>query len=169
MVPEISLSLLLKSLVPDTYKVKPETLINVLNLGYYERLSKVLQSTPRATLRTYFQWRVIKEWADYIHDDFTSPIETLWSRVDGVASSNSTVWRAGFCLQFLEEGFRDGFNTDNGPSKMYSALHVEQALQQSTKELGENIIASLKAAFLERLEAVEWMPKWVKQRAASKG
>lgn len=95
LVPQINLSSILKSLVPESYNIDR---IIVMAPKYLKDLSKLLDDTPMETLHTYIAWKVVQTFNGYIEADALVPYKRFQNELQGKVSG---VTVAASCLRLI--------------------------------------------------------------------
>jgi len=154
LVPEISISAVLKAQVPAGYAIK--TVLDS-DPNYFKSISSIIKSTPRETIHAYFQSRLIASWAGRLHKDFTKPSRVFSNQMAGRdPNAESERWRT--CTSEI----------DGSLGWLLSAAFVQRSFSSDAKVLGDRIVKDIKAVFTERLQGFEWMSNVTKEVAAHK-
>lgn len=158
MLPEISISQILKAFVPKGYEVTPDRRVIVGDINFYGNLSNIIRSTPRETLHDYFYSRLIATWSSRLDRSLTNSSRALSNRIAGKdPNSISDRWRT--CIN----------EVDLNLGYILSAAFIEKAFSPADKLLGDRIVSDIKDFFAVRFNQFEWMSPQVKEVAAKKG
>ncbi|KIX02232.1 uncharacterized protein Z518_08171 [Rhinocladiella mackenziei CBS 650.93] len=133
--PQLRLSQILDGLVPSDYK--PDRII-VMAPQYVKELGKILSDTSEDTIHTYFLWKAIQSYAEYIEADAITPYKRFSNELQGKAS-----W-------------------------ILSRFFVEKAFSAKAKEFGDQVVSDIKEQFIEKLKATAWMENEVIELAIQK-
>ncbi|KAL6249560.1 hypothetical protein RBB50_003413 [Rhinocladiella similis] len=154
LVPQINLSSILKSLVPESYNIDR---IIVMAPKYLKDLSKLLDDTPMETLHTYIAWKVVQTFNGYIEADALVPYKRFQNELQGKDPDSSPErWRK--CVNHV----------DGGIGWLLSRFFVEKAFSAKAKAFGDQIVSDIKDQFIEKLKVTDWMEKEVIDLAINK-
>ena len=78
--PELKLSKVLRELVPSAYKLDR---VIVMAPRYLKDISALLSDTPRETLHTYFLWKAIQAFSNFVESDAVAPIARFRNELSG--------------------------------------------------------------------------------------
>lgn len=157
LVPQIDLVQYLKGQVPAGYDIGPNRTIILGDINFFTALPKILDDTPRDTLRSYMRSRLIQTWQGRLHQNFTLPMRQLGNSIAGKDLNNVPErWR--ICTGEI----------DSGLGLALSASYIERAFSSQDKSFGDQIIMDIKKEFSSRLHGFPWMSDNVKDLAAKK-
>ncbi|RIA98623.1 hypothetical protein C1645_749393 [Glomus cerebriforme] len=146
----------ISSLLPPTSVGFPSRIILTSN-KYFKDLSKLVNETPTETLQLYFIWQAIYTYADNLSENFRAPIRKLRAKIRG---TDETVkpkrWEE--CLK----------SVDNTLGLMAGRYFVLKAFGGQSKETADQIIISLKDAFIKRLPQLDWLDEETRKKAIEK-
>ncbi|XP_070561259.1 endothelin-converting enzyme 2-like [Ptychodera flava] len=130
-----------------------EVVVRVPN--YMANLSKIVQSTPKRVLNNYMVWHVAQEYMKYMSISFRSVQERFIQAIHGT-TQRDVAWRE--CVKLADEFLGMAFG----------ALFVKKKFPAQSKRQVEYLIAEIKEAFREQLDAQDWMDEITKDAAREK-
>ncbi|KAH7028639.1 peptidase family M13 [Macrophomina phaseolina] len=154
LVPEISLSRLIKAFLPEGYT--PDQVI-VRTPDYFPQLSPILKNTSSEILHGYFQWQLISAWAFRLHRSYYRPLTKFNNQLNG-RPENATAERWKTCLS----------EVDSNLAWIESAFWAQTQFGPDDRQFGERIIDDIIAIYTERLDTYTWMAEAVKVKAKQK-
>jgi endothelin-converting enzyme len=158
MVPELSISTVLKAFTTDGYPMPNNRTVIIQDINYYKNLSNIIQTTPRESLHDYFKSRLIATWAGRLHNNFTAPSRAFFNILNGKDPDNIPPrWR--ICVSEVVRNL----------GHILSSAFIQHAFSAADKTLGDRIISDIKQIFLKSLEGFDWMTTQVKEAVAKKG
>ncbi|KAF2017828.1 peptidase family M13 [Aaosphaeria arxii CBS 175.79] len=140
--PEIDLKGLLHDLAPEQ---KVERLI-AMAPGYQKKLSSILAETEHDVLQSYFVWKAVQAFSQYVSADAVKPYSRFLNELAG-KDPESTPERWRHCVDAVDEGL----------GWILSRFYVEKAFSAKAKEFGDTIITDIKTEFVKKLKATAWM------------
>ncbi|CAG8565518.1 11336_t:CDS:10 [Funneliformis mosseae] len=145
----------ISALLPPT-SVFPAKIILTSN-KYFKDLSNLVEKTPTPTLQLYFIWQAIYTYADSLSENFRVPLRKLRAKLRGTDESiKPKRWEE--CLK----------SVDNTLGLMAGRYFVLRAFGGKSKELADQIIMSLKDAFIKQLPRLDWLDKETREKAIEK-
>ncbi|KAK8193365.1 endothelin-converting enzyme [Phyllosticta capitalensis] len=155
LVPDLSHTQLVNAFTPPGYEA--DTVI-VKSVEYFRQLSQLIRSVPTDVLYAYFQWNIIREWADSVYRDLRIPLRRFNNQLAGRPDDAiQDRWRT--CQQEVDS---------NMPWILSGAYVQARAFGQDSKSLGEQIIDDIRAIYEERFPNYDWMAKDVQERSKKK-
>ena len=152
--PNLSISSIVSSLTPPG--CKPSKYI-IGAPSYLEGVSHILKSTSAEALQAYFVWKTVQTHAYKVEDDVLKPLKSFNNELQGKGPDAAEErWRT--CIRVV----------DNGLGWILSKFFVEKAFSKESKEFGDHIILDIKAQFIKKLGAAEWMSKDVQNLSIEK-
>ncbi|XP_059154147.1 neprilysin-1-like isoform X2 [Physella acuta] len=131
-----------------------EILINLSPL-YYERLSKVLEATPKRTIANFLMWRLIKQHFEAMGDKYLAA-KAVYDKV--VYGTTARKPRYKIC----------GSYTTSVLSLPVGQLFIKDNFDVQAKNIASDMITQLQASFNELLAYVDWMDEDTKLVAKEK-
>ncbi|KAK0628775.1 hypothetical protein B0T17DRAFT_614650 [Bombardia bombarda] len=156
LVPELGLEYYILSNVPANYT--PDQVI-VWSPRHLTKLSTLLFDTPRETVDDYIIWDTIRDYSRaVIAPEVMEPWIQLQKKVKG-ADPEELNNRWDTCLKHLEE---------IGLGWILSRYFVGNSFSSREKKMGNEIIADVRRAYVEKFTALDWMEDEVKEEAIDK-
>jgi endothelin-converting enzyme len=157
LVPQIDMIKYLQGQVPVGYDIGPNRTVILGDINFYTALPKIIEDTPRETLRSYMKSRLVQTWGGRLHRNYTLPMRQLSNQLAGRDPNNVPErWRT--CIG----------EVDSGLGIALSASYIERAFTLKDKSYGDQIIMDIKKEFSARLHGFPWMSDSVKDLAAKK-
>lgn len=154
LLPNITTSSLLGTLVPADYKLK--TIINS-DPWFFSNLTTLLTNTSEEVMYQYLENRIIFSWAAKLHSSYDKPISDLMASLTGQQPVRVQD-RSAICTQ----------ETDQSLRWLLSAIYVQRHSAPGAKELAEGIVKNVMAAFKQSLENESWMSAEARTKAMLK-
>ncbi|KAF2711082.1 peptidase family M13 [Pleomassaria siparia CBS 279.74] len=154
LLPEISLSRLIKALAPSSYTIGT---VVVFSPDYLSQLSSIVQNTTSEAYDAYLQWITIMTFVTRLSDDVSAPYRRFQNELSGL-DPDTVSSRSATCISEV--------NT-NLPW-IETAFFVREAFNPDAKTLGEQIIGDIMTLFEEKLANYTWMSATVKTEAIQK-
>jgi predicted metalloendopeptidase len=139
----------------DTGVGKAQELI-VSQPSYLQGLDKIIAATPVETWKSYFSFRLISAYANYLSQDFED--ESFAFR--GAVLSGTKVNRP------LEKRAIAEVNRDLG--EVVGKVYVEHYFPAERKKQVEEMVHNFVLAYKERIETLDWMSPETKKQAQAK-
>lgn len=152
--PNISTTAMLETLVPAGYK--PTKIINS-DPWFFGNLSTILLHTSDETIYQYLQNRITFSWATKLHSSYTKPISDLAASLTGQKPVTAED-RSALCTS----------ETDLGLKWLLSAVYVQRYSTPGAKELAEEMVKNVMAAFKQNLKNESWMSAEARAKAMLK-
>jgi predicted metalloendopeptidase len=119
-------------------------------------VDKLLNKTPLATWKAYFQWQVLHANAPYLAKDIAEENFAFYGKVLSGVNEQEPRWK------------RAVNATDAGLGEALGKLYVEQHFPAERKARMEALVKNLLAAFGQSIETLDWMSPETKQQAQAK-
>ncbi|XP_032081412.1 endothelin-converting enzyme 2 isoform X1 [Thamnophis elegans] len=123
---------------------------------YLEQVSHLINNTDKSVLNNYMIWNLVQKTASSLDQRFETAQEKLLETLYGTKKSCTPRWQT--CIS----------NTDDTLGFALGALFVKATFDRHSKEIAEDMIAEIRAAFQESLNNLDWMDKKTKQAAKEK-
>ncbi|CAG8542412.1 14891_t:CDS:10, partial [Acaulospora morrowiae] len=124
---------------------------------YFKDVSNLVKETPPPVLQTYFIWQAVLGYADFLDENFRSPIRRLMAKLRGIDESvKPKRWEV--CLRAV----------DSTMGLMAGRFFVLKAFGGQSKEIADQLIGSLKDAFINRMPKIEWLDDATRDKAIDK-
>ncbi|KAK3315735.1 endothelin-converting enzyme [Apodospora peruviana] len=155
LIPQLGIPKIIKALAPANYT--PGNII-VGDPAYLSKLSSLISETPRTTIASYFQWKVIQGLETIvIARETMKPYTHLKNKLRGrEPDAVSERWRT--CLAHVDDGL----------GWILSRFFIEMYFSARDKDLGNEIIAALKQVYIDKFNKLDWMDAEVKAAAVEK-
>ncbi len=124
--------------------------------SYLAHLSTVLTETPMDQWRDWLTSRVLRSAAPYLHDDFVQANFDFYGRTLNGTPELRARWKR--AVAFVE----------GAVGEAVGAEYVARHFPPRSKELMDELVANLLAAYRQSIEALDWMTEETKQRAYEK-
>ncbi|WP_432380980.1 M13 family metallopeptidase [Duganella sp. P38] len=124
--------------------------------SYITGFNQLLNKTPLATWKAYFQWQVLHANAPYLSRDFVQENFAFYGKVLSGADEQQPRWKRGVNA------------TDGALGEALGKLYVEQHFPAERKARMEALVKNLLAAFKESIDTLDWMSPATKQQAQAK-
>jgi predicted metalloendopeptidase len=118
--------------------------------------NKLLNKTPLATWKVYFQWQVLHANAAYLAKDFALENFAFYGKVLSGIDQQQPRWKRGVNA------------TDGALGEALGKLYVEQHFPAERKARMEQLVKNLLAAFKESINTLDWMGPDTKLQAQAK-
>ncbi|GCC30712.1 endothelin-converting enzyme 1-like isoform X1 [Chiloscyllium punctatum] len=123
---------------------------------YLQKVSDLINSTDKCILNNYMIWNVVKKTAYNLDHRFQEAEEKLIMAMSGMKKTCDTRWKT--CVS----------DTDGTLGFSLGALFVKATFAEDSKQIAEEMISEIKAAFEQSLKQTEWMDEQTKQAAKEK-
>ncbi|CAG8450775.1 12528_t:CDS:10 [Racocetra fulgida] len=142
----------ISSLLPSTVSDLPSKIILTSN-QYFENLSLLVKKTHPQSLQAYFAWQIIAKHANSLDENFRAPLRRLMAKLRGV-DENVKPKRWEVCLSSVDKAL--GF--------IAGRYYVLKAFG----DIANNMITSIKEAFVNRLQDLDWLDDKTRKLAFEK-
>ncbi|RIB08192.1 hypothetical protein C2G38_2111750 [Gigaspora rosea] len=146
----------IRSLLPPTIPNLPSKIILTSN-KYFEDLSILVRKTQPSILQAYFAWQVIARHANSLDEHFQAPLRRLKAKLKGV-DENVKPKRWEVCLNSVDQTL--GF--------MAGRYYVLKVFGGRSKDIANEMIDSIKDAFVNRLPDLDWLDDETRKKAIEK-
>ncbi|KAF9434058.1 hypothetical protein BGZ76_008642 [Entomortierella beljakovae] len=155
LIPIIDWSLMLEKLLGSGTKVPNPIIVSMPD--YLEKLNALLRDTPALTLQNYFVWKLIHGLSGHLALELRKPILDLKAELQGISADLvSPRWET--CIGSVDQIL----------GEMAGHYFIQKAFQGESKEMADNIIYSLRTAFVKGLPQLEWLDKETRLNATEK-
>ena len=132
----------------------PDTLINSAP-EFFQRINATFETTSLQVFKDYYKWHVADAAANALNDEFeTLNFEFYSKTLRGVPKMNPRWKRAQSAVGSLSE--------------QLGHLYVDRYFPEESKAKVEAMVEDLRAAFRDRINALEWMSDTTKEKALVK-
>jgi putative endopeptidase len=118
--------------------------------------NKLLNKTPLATWKLYFQWQVLHANAPYLAKDFALENFAFYGKVLSGIDQQQPRWKRGVNA------------TDGALGEALGKLYVEQHFPAERKARMEALVHNLLEAFKQSINTLDWMSPETRQQAQAK-
>ncbi|XP_053161461.1 endothelin-converting enzyme 2 isoform X2 [Hemicordylus capensis] len=123
---------------------------------YLQQVSQLINNTDKSVLNNYMIWNLVQKTASSLDQRFESAQEKLLETLYGTKKSCTPRWQT--CIS----------NTDDTLGFALGALFVKATFDRHSKEIAEDMITEIRAAFEESLDHLDWMDETTRQAAKEK-
>jgi len=124
--------------------------------SYMTGFNKVLQETDLATWKSYFEWQLLRSYADYLSKDFSDADFAFYGKVLSGVTENRPRWKIGVSTVETVLGEAVG--------KQYVAKHFPAERKARMEQLVSNVLA----AYKQSIDTLDWMGPETKKEAQAK-
>ncbi|KAM7160896.1 endothelin-converting enzyme 2 [Macrochelys suwanniensis] len=128
----------------------------VFGREYLQQVSEFINSTDRSILNNYMIWNLVQKTASSLDQRFEMAQEKLLETLYGTKKSCTPRWQT--CIS----------NTDDTLGFALGSLFVKATFDRDSKEIAEEMISEIRAAFEESLDQLDWMDRTTRQAAKEK-
>ena len=146
LLPQISLEALTSELAPAMYSAKSADSVIVASPDYVQKLSFLLQQTPRSTQQAFFVWKAVQGLVDGVENPAVDTLKQFNTKLRG-AQENLPAERWRQCVREA--------NSDLG--WIMSKFFVAERFSASSKDKAEEILQHVKKTFAIILQHKAWM------------
>ncbi|KAL2885144.1 endothelin-converting enzyme 1 [Ceratocystis lukuohia] len=149
LLPELGIRDIINTLAPRGVPIKR---VIVRNAEYFLMLPGILRSVSPDTLKAYFRWCLITRYEPFLEDRILKPLKDLrnLSKFQGSRQDQ--------CITHV----------DQSVGAIMSRFFIEKAFSPAAKDLGKEIVANLKNAYIEKLRLTQWMDEDSTEQAVKK-
>uniref|UniRef100_A0A6T6V272 Endothelin-converting enzyme 1 n=1 Tax=Amorphochlora amoebiformis TaxID=1561963 RepID=A0A6T6V272_9EUKA len=149
--PKFPLSLFLNKL----YDGKPVNKVDVSTPEYFDKLSTLLEKTPKTTVYNFLSWKLFSAHMSHL-DAASFAISFKFSQaLSGVEKAPR---REEICVGRTEGALPDHI----------SRMFVDHKFSEGSKKFAEKMIENIRKAFIKNLDTITWMDKETKLAAKNK-
>jgi putative endopeptidase len=132
------------------------TYVIVSQPSYLKGFSEVANKTPLATWKAYFQWHVIRSYANYLSKPYVVQQFAFYgTTLTGVTE--------------MQPRWKRGVNTVEGAlGETLGKLYVQQHFPAERKARMEALVKNLLAAYKQSIDTLDWMSPATKKEAQAK-
>lgn len=124
--------------------------------AYMQELNAMLKEVPLSTFKSYLKWGIIDGAANYLNQEVVQAnFDFFGKRLRGTPAMRPRDERV---LQTLNWSLGEALGK----------LYVEEYFPPEAKEVAQNMVDDIKAAFGERIQQLEWMSDATKEKALEK-
>lgn len=137
------------------YGLKTDTLV-VWNKDYLKNLNQLVKETPFETLKTYYRWNVLRNFAGGLPEQFTKEAFHFYNTIMyGIKEQRPREERA-----IMSVNRRLGMPL----GKMFAAKYFPESSKKKVTEMIENV----RTVYGERIDKLAWMSPETKEKAKKK-
>ena len=148
LIPQISLEALTSELAPSMYRAASPDSVVVLSPGYIQKLSLLLQKTPKDTQQAFLVWKSIQELADGVKHPAVDKLKKFNTKLRG-AQKNKPAERWRQCVREA--------NSDLGWIMSRFFVAEQSPASSKAKAKAEKIVQHVKKTFAIILQHKTWM------------
>jgi predicted metalloendopeptidase len=124
--------------------------------SYITGMDKILAKTPLATLKTYFRWQLLRNYARYLNKDFVDTRFAFYGTELRGVPVDQPRWKRGV-------GLTEGI-IGEAVGKLYVAKHFPPESKARMDQLVKNLLA----AYKQSIDTLDWMSPETKKAAQEK-
>ncbi|MBS0583668.1 MAG: M13 family peptidase [Proteobacteria bacterium] len=124
--------------------------------SYFSGMDKILAKTPLATLKTYFRWQLLRNYAKYLNKDFVDARFAFYGTELRGVPADQPRWKRGV-------GLTEGL-IGEAVGKLYVAKHFPPESKARMDQLVKNLLA----AYQQSIDTLDWMSAETKKAAQEK-
>jgi len=124
--------------------------------SYLTGMDKLLAKTPLATLKTYFRFQVLRDYARYLGKDFVDARFAFYGTELRGVPTDQPRWKRGVMM------------TDNLIGEAVGKLYVARYFPPESKARVEALVKNLLAAYKQSIDTLDWMSPETKKAAQEK-
>ncbi|KAI5459009.1 hypothetical protein BGZ63DRAFT_455861 [Mariannaea sp. PMI_226] len=170
--PQLNYEYVVSKLAPEGYQANK---LAATPISYFKKISEVISQTPSDVLQTFFVWKAIIALSPYVESDETNAFSNFKKEQSG-GDPESPAPRWQQCTGLIDSGVSwitsdEAVSSRIGPSGLtwiLSRFFLDKHYSLEAKKLTSEIVDTLEAAFLERLQDKDWVSPEVKKAAAEK-
>lgn len=153
-VPEIRWRDYLNAFLPERPVGDEEPVVSYA-MSYFRELGKLLEKTERRVVQNYALWRLIMDMMPHLPDEYQEKRAEFRRVLLGVLSERNR-WNQ--CVEW----------TNKKLGMAVGALFIRENFNQESKAVALEMIHTLREAFIEILDELEWMDEETRQVARQK-
>lgn len=153
-VPEIRWREYLNAFLPDLTVDDSEPIVSYA-MSYFQELGKLVMRTERRVVQNYALWRLIMELVPHLSEDYLEKRAEFRRVLTGVLSERNR-WNQ--CIDY----------TNKKLGMAVGAMFIRDNFNQESKEVALEMIHTLREAFIDTLDEIEWMDEETRQVAREK-
>ncbi|KAK4210502.1 putative metalloendopeptidase [Rhypophila decipiens] len=124
---------------------------------YMKDLQSILDETDRRVLQSYFLWKAVQAFYQYVSSPLLKPYKRFENVLAGKApESEPERWRT--CVNHVDDGL----------GWILSRFFVEKAFSADAKKFGDQIVSDIKDLFVQKLKNADWMDDKTTSKAIEK-
>ncbi|WP_373896851.1 M13 family metallopeptidase [uncultured Massilia sp.] len=124
--------------------------------SYLTGLNAVLERTDLATVKAYFEWQLLREYAPYLSKAFVDENFDFYGRTLTGATENRPRWKIG--VSVVEGALGEALGRE----------YVAQYFPPERKARMEELVKNVLAAYKESIDGLDWMSPETKKEAQAK-
>jgi putative endopeptidase len=124
--------------------------------SYLAALSKLVAETDLATWKAYFEWQVLRSYANYLSKDFVDTTFAFYGTTISGVTQQQPRWKRGI-------GAMEGVM-----GEALGKLYVEQYFPAERKARMEVLVKNILAAYKQSIDTLDWMGPETKKEAQAK-
>jgi len=124
--------------------------------SYMTGFNKVVQDTDLATWKSYFEWQLIRSYADYLSKEFEEANFAFYGKVLSGVTENRPRWKIGVSTVDSVLGEAVG--------RQYVSKHFPAERKARMEQLVQNVLA----AYKQSIDTLDWMGPETKKEAQAK-
>lgn len=130
--------------------------VSVNNIGFFEGLSTLLETTDTDIVKDYLRWHVIKQFAAALPPEFEQASFDFYAKTLGGQAQQKPRWK-----RIIDLGTAD-------VGQAIGRVYVKEMFSDESKQRCEELVQNLLASMKESIESLDWMGDETKQAAQVK-
>eukprot|EP00794_Sanderia_malayensis_P007305 gene7305-8121_t len=136
-------------------KIKKTETIIVPTLKYLKKMMSVVNKTPKKVLANYIVWSIIQDEVPYLSSKFLTARMHYKEKILGSKGMRKR-WKT--CVSYTNEYL----------GEILGALYINQRPNQKYKNIAEDMIKKIRAAFKDNVKTLDWMDEKTKKAVEEK-
>lgn len=134
----------------------PMEVVNLSSPKFFGALAKILQETPLEQQKSYLEWQLLKDSADYLAEDWAQTSFEFYGKTLTGAQEITPRWRR--VVKVIDSNMGDALG----------ALYVARHFPPEAKAKVDSMVVGLRQALSKTLDQLDWMSPATKQQAQAK-
>lgn len=130
--------------------------INVSQLPFFQKMSKLAQQTPLDQWKAYLMWKLLSDAAPFLNKAFVEENFNFYGKTMSGQQKMRPRWK------------RVMGTTSSGLGEALGKLYVEKYFPAQSKAYMLNLVENLRNAFADRIRKLDWMSPDTKEKALEK-
>jgi putative endopeptidase len=130
---------------------------------YLDALDRTLKRTPISVLRDYLRFRLVSEYADYLSPEFDDEHFKFYGETLVGQHEQQPRWK-----RVLEAENRGSPQVTSPMGMLVGRRYVSAHFSEATKKRYTELVESIRAAYRERIDKLDWMKDATKAKAQEK-
>jgi putative endopeptidase len=124
--------------------------------SYISGLDKILAKTPLATIKTYFRWQLLRDYAKFLSKDYVDARFAFYGTELRGVPQDLPRWKRGVSL------------VENAIGESVGKMYVAKFFPPESKARMDQLVKNLLAAYKQSIDTIDWMTPDTKKAAQEK-